>query len=83
MLKTGSVPLNITGNMVWFNNVLRSENVKIKYIKNKSQKVFKGRTIFHLLTLNEYSSRTKKGKLTAWRILFSFSVCSICLSFTT
>lgn len=34
-------------------------------------------------TLNAYSSLTRKGKLTACNILFSFNVCSICLSFTT
>lgn len=34
-------------------------------------------------TLKECSSRTRKGKLTACRIRFSFRVCSICFSFTT
>lgn len=34
-------------------------------------------------TLKECSNRTRKGKLTACRMRFSFSVCSICLSFTT
>ncbi len=34
-------------------------------------------------TLNECSNRTRNGKLTACRMRFSFSVCSICFSFTT
>lgn len=34
-------------------------------------------------TLKECSSRTRKGKLTACRMRFSFSVCSICFSLTT
>lgn len=34
-------------------------------------------------TLKAYSRRTRNGKHTACRILFSFSVCSTCFSFTT
>ena len=34
-------------------------------------------------TLKWYSKLTRKGKLMACKILFSFSVCSTCFSFTT
>ena len=36
-----------------------------------------------LLTLKWYSKLTRKGKLMACRILFSFSVCSTCFNLTT
>ena len=36
-----------------------------------------------VLTLKEYSSLTRKGKEMAWRILFSFNVCSTCFNLTT
>ena len=35
------------------------------------------------LTLKLYSKLTRKGKLMAWRIRFSFNVCSTCFNFTT
>jgi len=35
------------------------------------------------LTLKENSILTKKGKLIALRIFFSFNVCSTCFNFTT
>ena len=39
--------------------------------------------ILFLLTLKWYSKLTKKGKLIACRILFSFNVCSTCFNLTT
>ena len=36
-----------------------------------------------LLTLKWYAKLTMKGKEIAWRIFFSFSVCSTCFNFTT
>lgn len=60
-----------------------NEQVVIRWPETSSQTSTHKHSRLKTPTLNEYSNRTKKGKLTAWRILFSFRVCSICLSFTT
>ena len=52
-------------------------------LKVPVQSIRSGWRIIEILTLKWYSKLTRKGNVIAWRIFFSFSVCSTCLSFTT